>query len=301
MDELYGRDMDAGGDRQEPTADATSQTDRPSHPVDENGQENWTEDAEPLTRGEYADQMRQGPAVEETESASDGHHDGTHLQAIEEENQTREQLPEPRTRQEIAEETDHGESADLHNDQAADLDGQIAEQDKLPEPRSRQEIADETRSGADPPTRGESQGDQSYLHVTVVEADTADRTLGDTTPTGIGLKPTGEQLREMENEELSKPEKLRRKLLEGVDDINDAARDNASLGQDLLTRHQPPIGHAMTEVPHPLPAAPPDGGAAPDITSAGLVAGVLLVEATRLSREPLHRIAEAAKGHWPWR
>jgi hypothetical protein len=153
----------------------------------------------------------------------------------------------------------------------------------------------------DPDQNGDGDRPDSDSHITVVKVSAADRTLDDTTPTGIGLKPTGEQLLKIENEELSKPERLRRKLLEGIDDINDAARDNASLGHDLLTRHQQPSGHAMTEVPHPLPDVSHEGGAAPDITSAGLVAGILLVEATRLSRGPIHRIAEAAKGHTPWR
>lgn len=122
-----------------------------------------------------------------------------------------------------------------------------------------------------------------------MQADAADRTVGDTTPTGIGLKPTGSELVRMENEEASKPEKLRSKFLEGIDDINDAARENASLGHDLLTRHHPPAGHAVTEVPHPAPEASHEGGAAPDITSAGLVAGILLIEAARLTRDRLTR------------
>jgi hypothetical protein len=328
MDELRGAGM-ASGDSNDSAPDATSETDSHLRPVDDSGHETWAEDAEPLTRGEYADQMRQGPAIEETGAASDANRDqdDARPQATAEDQRAQEELPEPRTRQEVADEADRVQPSSPDRGQAVDLDTRIADEDKLPEPRTRQEVGDETRSSAEPLTEGNADvrpelapeqtthqseldhlrtGSQSeigdtYSPFTVVKVEAADRTFDDTAPTGIGLKPTGEQLLKIENEEISKPEKLRRKLLEGIDDINDAARDNASLGHDLLTRHQQPSGHAMTEVPHPLPDGSHEGGAAPDITSAGLVAGILLVEATRLSRGPIHRIAEAAKGHMPWR
>jgi hypothetical protein len=213
---------------------------------------------------------------------------------------------EARTRQQAAREDNASSHATTGKDGAGVTDQQPRPgpdpltHDALPEHQAENTAENPAPKPDAREQHGQDQGDRPYT-LTVLHADAADRTLGDTTPTGIGLKPTGEQIMKMENEDASKPEKLRRKFLEGIDDINDAARDNASLGHDLLTRHHPPAGHAMTEVPHPLPEAPHEGGPAPDITSAGLVAGVLLIEATRRSREPVHRIAEAAKGYWPWR
>jgi len=295
MDELHDRGLD-GGDGFDSAADVSAQADRPGRPVDESGQENWTEDAEPLTRGEYADQIRQGPAIGE----GDRHDENDSPErAVAEDNQEQEELPEPRTRQEVAEEVGRAEAVpDRDQAEDAELDARLAEEDKLPEPRTRQEVAEAARSGTDPLTRdaalsgnsaaetaenpspdpdqheqhGHDQGDNPYARVTVVQADVGDRTFGDTTPVGIGLKPTGDQLMKMENEEVSNPEKLRRKFLEGIDDLNDVARENASLGHDLLMRHHPPTGHAVTEVAHPLPEAPHEGGPAPDIATAGLVA-----------------------------
>lgn len=330
MSELYSQGASSADGHD--SADVGAETERPSRPVDENGQESWAEDAEPLTRGEYADQIRQQLAAREHDSVTGPRRgpEQSNGRADAEDGQQQEDLPEPRTRQEVAEEArspdairgrDHAGNAD------AGLDASSAEGDQLPEPRTRQEVAEEARSGVGPLTsdvttlpgypakstaenppseldqhapHGQDQRDDPHSDFTVVQADTADRTVGDTTPTGIGRKPTGDELMKMENEEASKPEKLRRKLLEGIDDLNDVARENASLGHDLLTRHHPPAGHAVTEVPHPLPEMA-DGGPAPDITSAGLVTGILLVEATRLARGPIHRIAEAAKGHRPWR
>ena len=302
MDDLNSGRLDSG-DGHDSAGDARAENDRRLRPVDDKGQETWAENAEALTRGEYADRMRQGPAVEETGPTADADRDrdDMHVPATAEDDQVRKELPEPRTRQEVAADAERGVQADADRNHVADH-GRTAADDTLPEPRTRQEVREEARSDRDPltPSKEEAQA-QADSHITVVKVSAAERTLDDTTPTGIGLKPTGEQLLKIENEELSKPERLRRKLLEGIDDINDAARDNASLGHDLLTRHLQPSGRAMTEVPHPLPDASYEGGAAPDITSAGLVAGILLVEATRLSRGPIHRIAEAAKGHTPWR
>lgn len=330
MSELHSQGAGSAGGHD--SADVGSETERPSRPVNQNGQESWAEDAEPLTRGEYADQVRQQLAAREHDSVT-GPSQGleqSNGRADAEDGQEQEDLPEPRTRQEVGGEArspdaihgrDHADNVD------AGLDTSSAAEVQLPESRTRQEVAEEARSGVGPLTSdattlpdhpakstaenppseleqhapcGQVQGDDPPSGFTVVQADAADRTLGDTTPTGIGLKPTGDQLMKMENEEASKPEQLRRKFLEGIDDLNDSARENASLGHDLLTRHHPPAGHAVTEVPHPLPEMS-DGGLAPDITSAGLVTGILLVEATRLARGPIHRIAEAAKGHRPWR
>ena len=58
--------------------------------------------------------------------------------------------------------------------------------------------------------------DGPYRRLSVVQAD---RTIGDTTPSGIGLKPTGEQLRDMESDKLSRADRFRKEFYRKADDI----------------------------------------------------------------------------------
>ncbi len=111
--------------------------------------------AETLTRERYADEMHDGPSMG---------HDGSR-----EYDRDAEREPE-----------------EARADISAGADGQLAE------PRSRQEVADEARSdtetfgsGAEP-VRERADGHDHLDHwFSVVPAE---RTVGDTTPTGIGLK-----------------------------------------------------------------------------------------------------------------
>lgn len=112
----------------------------------------------------------------------------------------------------------------------------------------------------------------------------ADRTVGDLTPTGIGLKPTGEQLMESESGERSRFEKLRRGLEDEdfINDLHDTGEEQANtLEQVFAARH--PLGHAIQSVPdshyHPLPVQ--EHASAGDIVGAGFVAGLVLFEAGR--------------------
>jgi hypothetical protein len=158
MDELYGQGMDGGGDP-DTAADTGSETDQVSRSAGESNARNWQEDEEPLTRSEYADMMRRGPAVEHDDADNGDPGDDAYLQAIAKDEQEREELPEPRTRQEVAEqdqvEPEGNDPAGQDHDQnsSADLDAIITEEDKLPEPRTRQEVAEQEQSGDDPLTR----------------------------------------------------------------------------------------------------------------------------------------------------
>ena len=80
--------------------------------------------------------------------------------------------------------------------------------------------------------------------VTAVEAD---RTLGDTTPTGIGLKPDGDQLRDMESDRLARADRFRRNVHERVEDIQDVTEKTA--------------GHADTRPAIASSPPPADAGA----------------------------------------
>ena len=142
MSDQFDQGVD-GGDGHDTPADASAETDSALGPVDENGQENWAEDAEPLTRGEYADQVRQGLTAGETDNTDrDYDHDGADGQGLAGDGQEQEELPEPRARQEVAEEARRTDTAVPDHDQAtwadADLDASSAEEDQLPEPRTRQ-------------------------------------------------------------------------------------------------------------------------------------------------------------------
>ena len=113
----------------------------------------------------------------------------------------------------------------------------------------------------------------------------ADRTAGDTTPTGIGLKPAGEELLDMDSDKLSRGDRFRKNFYKQADDIQDVTEKNASALQALLGPH-PSAGHAETAAAQPaieLPALPPaDAGS---IATAGLVAGLLADRAIHWGRQ----------------
>ena len=135
-----------------------------------------------------------------------------------------------------------------------------------------------------------SQRDSPHSWVSVVEGD---RTVGDLTPTGIGLKPTGEQLTEAVSGERSRLEKLSRCVEDEdfINDLRDAGEENANtVEQFLAARH--PQGHAIQGVPdsHHDPLPVQEHATAGDIVGAGLMTGLVLLEAGRRVHDVLaHR------------
>jgi hypothetical protein len=137
---------------------------------------------------------------------------------------------------------------------------------------------------AEPPIR------HSWLSVTE-----ADRTVGDTTPTGIGLKPTGEQLRDMESDNPSRShlDRLLDRALDRADDIHDAAGENAEAitafrhPDSALPAHQAYTGHAGRD--HPQPQGQPVNdmvGSTVVVTVAALAGIRLWLEHRRKEHEP---------------
>ncbi len=323
MAELYAHDA-SNADGHDSAVDVSAETDRTLRPVDEHGQESWAEDAEPLTRGEYADQVRQGLVTGEhgnTEQDRDDEHDGAHDQGLAEDGQEQEELPEPRTRQEVAEEASRSDAAvPEHQPADADLEASVVEEDPPPEPRTRQEVAEEARSAPltpdastalpehapdstsenpspDPDQReayDQGQGDQPYTHLTVVQADATDRTLGDTTPTGIGIKPTGDQLLHLESDDPTenRADRLFGKAFELMDDVHDMTGHIAEAIQEDLPHGsgEPPSAHSAYVV-HDQPAPPPDVPGIGDVVGNLTVVGVMTVVGFR--RLLSHRM----KGH----
>jgi len=257
MSELYGSSAADGDDPAPPDAShETNEADKHRETPDSHDTGRPGEDEEPLSRGEYADMMHEQAAAEEHDSDhrdGDGHDDQEDPAALEASD--RAELAEPRTRQEVTEEADRADQTAPDHDQAddADLDATVAEEDRLPEPRTRQEVADEAWSGNEPLARDaalpehsagnaekppplpdeqhdQDQRDNSYARLTIIRADAVDRTLADTTPTGIGLKPTGDQLLGIESDDVTRnrTDRLIGRLVEGADDLRDGVGESAS-------------------------------------------------------------------------
>ena len=144
---------------------------------------------------------------------------------------------------------------------------------------SREEYAEKMRARSSPMPRD----DGSQPRFSVAEAE---RTLGDTTPTGIGLKPAGEQLLEDDGD---KPYRRRLdrfldKAFEDADDMADAA---GHIGEaiDADLRGTPgPSGHprsyhATTSAAHDHPQPP--GPGVSDMIGSIAVTGVAAVTAIR--------------------
>jgi hypothetical protein len=299
-------------DGHDSAADAGTETDASPRPVDDNGQESWAEDAEPLTRDQYADQVQQREATTAHDSTSDRDPDNTHEPAVTDDGQEHEELPEPRTRQEVAGETSRAGTDTGVHDQAADaaIDTGTAEEDNLPEPRTRQEVAEEARSGADPLAHPGSDAQQherdtgdwpspeerarlqdTYLAWRNETATGLDRGTGweqganvvgdkpDKSPgDGSDLPPSGEELLHVEDDDASRLERLGNKMYEEFGDIADVAEKASNRAQELFN-YRPPAGHPEVRIPTQPYVAPtaeqhetPDAG---NIAQLGLVLGVI--------------------------
>jgi hypothetical protein len=203
---------------------------------------------------------------------------------------------------------------------APDIEAILHENDNLPEPRTRQQAArdaaasitptdkdraaagdQQTRSGPGPLTGTASEttvttAKPADLPLTIVHASPEMRTLGDDTPTGIGLKPTGDQIVEVEDQKASRAERARREFLseENLGDAFDATDEWAKTGQDLFRR--PPTGRHV-EVPAQGPAmtAMPQQQIDPgSVATAGLALGILGAEFVRWGR---HKVGHMKGRH----
>jgi hypothetical protein len=171
------------------------------------------------------------------------------------------QRAEPRSRAEVAAEA---RAMTVRHDERPQADGRgtvaqtpAGRQDKGSQGEIRQEDAD----GHDRPSS----------RVSVAEAD---RTIGDTTPAGIGLKPDGEQLRDMESDKLSRGDRFRKDFYSEVGDIQDAGEKTANDVAAMFAR-QPPGGHAETTTQPAIEASHPPPLDAGNIATAGLVVALV--------------------------
>lgn len=179
-------------------------------------------------------------------------------------------------------------------------DGHDTSSQARAETLTREEYADLMRSHGPPIPRDNGQerrdGDgQPYLRFSVVGAE---RTVGDTTPTGIGLKPTGEQLLEMDGDDPSRSrlDRLFDEAFKDADDVRDIAGHIGEAIEADVRSGPGPSGHprsyhASTAVAHDHPSPP--GPAVSDVVGSVAVTGVATIVAIR------HAISELRKEHQP--
>ena len=147
----------------------------------------------------------------------------------------------------------------------------------------------EAGSGAGELTPGAQE--QPRADFSWVSLTDADRTLGDTSPTGIGLKPTGEQLLETDSKK-SRAEAFRSEFYkpETIQDFREESEDKADRVQQLFER-PPTSSHADVPVNHPYITMPEaEHVSANDLAMTGLVVGILAFETARTIRGKVHEL-----------
>jgi hypothetical protein len=203
------------------------------------------------------------------------------------------QLPEPRTRQEAAAATwdDTSTSQATEPDTSTDSTSP-SPPDTVTEPPARH---DEGEDGAPDPYEHQvavHTAGGADVPVTVEYLPPEARTVGDTTPTGIGRKPTGEEFLDMESDDLAESslDKLLRRANEGADDLRDTISNTAETLHDLrLPGPALDGGHAHAGQPvHD--SAPPAGPAFSDVTGSAVLVGVALLTGIR------HVVRQLGKG-----
>jgi hypothetical protein len=140
------------------------------------------------------------------------------------------------------------------------------------------------------------------LHpVQIRAADTVERTIGDTTPVGIGRKPTGEELIDLSggSRSISRVDRFLDKAIEDIGDLRDGLGSLAdAVASDLHPDPGPPAvpapreRYTLQQEAHPAiqQRAPPDASTPGDIVGS---LAVTAVAAARSIRYLLHRW----KGH----
>jgi hypothetical protein len=206
-----------------------------------------------------------------------------------------EQLPEPGTRQEAAAHTwddtnsSQDDGLDTHTDSTSP-----SQPDTVTEPPARNNEGEDGMSG---PTEGQV-ADQAQggtdVPVTVAYLPPEARSVGDTTPTGIGRKPTGAEIRDMEGGDRteSRLDRLFDEMVKEADDVSDGS---GAIGEAIVIdeRSAPgPSGHSRpyhattsTAPDHPVPPDPGASDAISSMTIIGVAAAVALRHALSALRE----------------
>jgi hypothetical protein len=288
--EPMSRDDYADSMREGPPAETLDGTDDPdtydSAPADPDA------DVQEISRDEYTDQMRQGPSAETEDHGEEPEPAGDRSDERETVGETDAARGDPdtdaqgMTRDDYADLIRQGPSAET--DEVSGDDGartgetdHLDDSEPLEPPAPGQSAEEQSRND---PGQDFVKGEDPYAQVSVVQLEPADRTLGDTTPTGIGLKPTGDQLMRMEGDGQSALERIRRNIYDRADDINDSGDE---YGDDLGKLFQRPPTESHTEVAGNPPATADhqdhviDGG---HVANAAFVVGLVAYEVFRHSK-----------------
>jgi hypothetical protein len=170
-----------------------------------------------------------------------------------------ERLPESRTRQEAAAATwgdaKSGQGSGL--DTSADVNG-ISQPDTVTEQPAHDDEGEDGAPGTDARRIAMHAQDGTEVPITVEYLPPEDRTVGDTTPTGVGRKPTGEELLRMEGDAPAEGplDSFLRELVEDADDARDSASSIAETVHDFHLRGPGP-GSAHAFEGHPVQDSPP--------------------------------------------
>ena len=152
-------------------------------------------------------------------------------------------------------------------------------------------LADKRETGSRPDGSASEVEERPRADFSWISVGEADRTLGDTNPTGIGLKPAGEQLLEMDSKK-SRAEAFRDEFYnpETIEDFRDECEDKADRVQQLFER-PPTSSHADVPVHHPYITVPEaEHLSANELAMTGLVVGILAFETARTIRGKVHEL-----------
>ncbi|MGH3495370.1 MAG: hypothetical protein ACRDQ1_19355, partial [Sciscionella sp.] len=236
------------------------------------------QEAKAATWGDTTQPDDDDPAAYSGDPASEYDGDVAALLAAEE------QLPEPRTRQEAKAAT----WGDANNGQGTAPDTSTDATSPGPPDAGTGPPArhDEGEDGAADPYERQvavHTTDGTDVPVTVELLSPEARTVGDTTPTGIGHKPTGEEFLDMESDNPAESsfDKLLKRANEGAGDLRDTIGSATETLHDLrLPGSGPSGGHAHEG--HPVhEAAPPAGPAFSDLTGSAALVFVALLTSIR--------------------
>jgi hypothetical protein len=223
------------------------------------------------------------------------HADGLTLNDAGDHVKAEEQLPEPRTRQEAAAATwdDTDSSQDGGLDTSADTTGP-----RQPDASTGTPVPDYQAEDGAPDSyehqAAEHTTDRTDVPVAVEHLPPEARTVGDTTPTGIGRKPTGAEIRDMEGNDRTES-RLDRLFDEMVKEADDVFDGSGAIGEAIVIddRSAPgPSGHSRpyhattsTAPDHPVPPDPGTSDAISSMTIIGVAAAVALRHALSALRE----------------
>jgi hypothetical protein len=119
--------------------------------------------------------------------------------------------------------------------------------------------------------------------VTVVRVDAEDRTLGDDTPTGIGRKPTGEELLGMKGDQdkESRMDRLFGDLFAHADDVKDASENTTQTIEAFRHPDSSAPASASAHAGYQVWEAPPEDSHVQDIVGSVAITSVAAVVGVR--------------------